>query len=674
MTKIARVTVLITFVLLIPWAVATVQANTCTTCYIDYENGNDSWTGSAKTFQGGNIGPWKHAPGMLGVNNSNASTGDGCAANCATQNPAPGNKYILKGGVVWPYTTQPWNWTWAGSGTTTTNGFGCVGNGCIYIGYDPTWNKGIVNSVTLTRDLGGCNPLLPPTVSFSGGGGSGAAATAHVMPAAAGLVEGNVAGLVYHVTVTSQGSGYTSDPSVTISGGGCTLIRAVADIYRPIIDLGLRSAYAWNVGNGPNYSLRIWSPGLAINGRAGYVIVDHIEFRNLLQMARGGTTGCATTPAGASTTAFLADVADNAVGYNTFSNNYIHNRQTNCVTSDGITQEAADAGIQYGITDEAYGNTLENGEALFLATGSNACLGNGSNNIVNSPCVFSEMSFAGSGGYIHNNYSYATRWLIHQGNDGSQPVTAITANNEQWLILYDVGGAHVNEYYSLYVTGTLYEYNNIFHNAVMGASNQQQMGNGTTQYFFNNVSWALGNGTSNYGIDGNFEAGPSGGHFYFLNNTMFGNGGTRNCIDAGAGTYASALKVVLQNNHCITAANPYWVQPAGSSVSNWAGSPSAATIELSSAVESLPLSVTQGYSLVSLFSPTQNSGYTVTFASNSQNANLTSLCTGYLVPLCSDINGNPRPSSGPWQAGAYVYGEARSPSVAPPTGLTAVVQ
>jgi hypothetical protein len=33
--------------------------------------------------------------------------------------------------------------------------------------------------------------------------------------------------------------------------------------------------------------------------------------------------------------------------------------------------------------------------------------------------------------------------------------------------------------------------------------------------------------------------------------------------------------------------------------------------------------------------------------------NLTSLCTGGLVPLCSDINGNPRSTSGSWGAGAY---------------------
>ena len=33
--------------------------------------------------------------------------------------------------------------------------------------------------------------------------------------------------------------------------------------------------------------------------------------------------------------------------------------------------------------------------------------------------------------------------------------------------------------------------------------------------------------------------------------------------------------------------------------------------------------------------------------------NLTSLCTGALVPLCSDIDGTPRPATGAWDAGAY---------------------
>jgi hypothetical protein len=33
--------------------------------------------------------------------------------------------------------------------------------------------------------------------------------------------------------------------------------------------------------------------------------------------------------------------------------------------------------------------------------------------------------------------------------------------------------------------------------------------------------------------------------------------------------------------------------------------------------------------------------------------NLTGLCTGNLAPLCSDINGRPRPTSGPWDVGAF---------------------
>lgn len=54
-------------------------------------------------------------------------------------------------------------------------------------------------------------------------------------------------------------------------------------------------------------------------------------------------------------------------------------------------------------------------------------------------------------------------------------------------------------------------------------------------------------------------------------------------------------------------------------------------------------------------------------------ANLTSLCTGQLAALCSDINGNARPSSGPWTVGAYsASGSSSAPQ--PPTGLTATVQ
>lgn len=59
-----------------------------------------------------------------------------------------------------------------------------------------------------------------PTVSFSGGGGSGAAATAHI-----------AGGKVVRYTVTNRGSGYTSPPTVTVSGGGGSGAKATAFIY-----------------------------------------------------------------------------------------------------------------------------------------------------------------------------------------------------------------------------------------------------------------------------------------------------------------------------------------------------------------------------------------------------------------------------------------------------------
>jgi len=57
-------------------------------------------------------------------------------------------------------------------------------------------------------------------------------------------------------------------------------------------------------------------------------------------------------------------------------------------------------------------------------------------------------------------------------------------------------------------------------------------------------------------------------------------------------------------------------------------------------------------------------------------ANLYSMCSGQPNPglgaLCFDYNGNARPTSGPWDAGAISFNAGSQP--APPTGLAAVVQ
>ena len=634
------------------WAAADIAleaaplSNTCVTCYIDYELGSDLNDGTAKTTGGGH-GPWQHAPGMLGLTPAGASTGDGCTSNCAAQSPLPGDKYILKGGVIWPYTTLPWQPTMSGNATTSGT-YGCAGTGCIYIGYDPTWNKGIVNSVTLTRDLGGCNPASPPTVVFSGGGGSSAAATANVIPSAAGTAEPNVAGFVYHVTMTNQGSGYTSNPTVTISGGGCTLVTAVADIQRPVIDAGSGSAIAWPVGTGAG--ALVYGPGLTPTG--SFLIIDHLEIRNILNTVR--TTGILTAMLGNE---------QGGTGHVTYSNNYVHGRFTTCVLQSCIPggwpandQEQADKGIEYtNASDEVSGNVMENGDAYETGTSSTTCS-------TNLPCIFSESSVAGSpglqGGWIHGNVMYSVRWLGHVGGSGATPL--VESNNEMWLVLYDVGTAHVNEMYIESTTGTNYIYNNIFHSAVSGASNQQQMGNGTTQYFFNNISWGLGGGTSNYGLDAIQGAGASGGTFLFANNTMVSNSGTRTCIDGSGAGFSSALTVTLQNNQCITTQNPYWVAIASATYKNSAGSTTAANVQAASTIQTAATATSQGYVASNLYAPTLSSNDTVTFSSGGTSANLTSLCSGALVPLCSDINGVARPSSGGWQAGAYQLNSASS--------------
>lgn len=51
--------------------------------------------------------------------------------------------------------------------------------------------------------------------------------------------------------------------------------------------------------------------------------------------------------------------------------------------------------------------------------------------------------------------------------------------------------------------------------------------------------------------------------------------------------------------------------------------------------------------------------------------NLTSLCTGNLKPLCSDKYGNPRPTVGNWDVGAYQASGSAPPPLSPPTNLTA---
>lgn len=78
---------------------------------------------------------------------------------------------------------------------------------------------GVVSAINVTA--GGSGYTSAPTVSFTGGGGTGAAATAVIDPQT---------GKVISVIVTNNGSGYTSAPTVSFTGGGGTSAAATAKI------------------------------------------------------------------------------------------------------------------------------------------------------------------------------------------------------------------------------------------------------------------------------------------------------------------------------------------------------------------------------------------------------------------------------------------------------------
>lgn len=82
----------------------------------------------------------------------------------------------------------------------------------------PSITGGTVSGIAVTA--GGSGYTTAPTVSITGGGGSGATATATVS-----------GGVVTAITVTAAGTSYTTAPTVTFSGGGGLGATATASIY-----------------------------------------------------------------------------------------------------------------------------------------------------------------------------------------------------------------------------------------------------------------------------------------------------------------------------------------------------------------------------------------------------------------------------------------------------------
>lgn len=153
-----------------------------------------------------------------------------------------GKEYLLaaaKDGTLWAWDVAGKNAYQIGSGLSGTDTLDIVqfndsmalvvdANG--YWKWAPTTTppeqltpiSGTITPSSATVTAGGTGYTSAPTVTISGGGGSGATATATV-----------TAGSVSAITVTHVGSGYTSTPTVSITGGGGNGATATVAVSAP---------------------------------------------------------------------------------------------------------------------------------------------------------------------------------------------------------------------------------------------------------------------------------------------------------------------------------------------------------------------------------------------------------------------------------------------------------
>jgi hypothetical protein len=188
--------------------------------------------------------------------------------------------------------------------------------------------SGAVVSLQLTT--GGSGYTSAPTVTFSGGGGTGAAAVAHM----AGT-------MVESVVLTNAGTGYTSNPTVTIAGNAQATAYAYAGAFRPATFL--RSRF------NDMYAVDGMGRGLRWNGEAGYFQPIGIS---------KPAVGPAVTPSASGAGQYVSsiDVLRGGAGYTTVP--------TVTVTGGGATKQAtATASISAGrvtqidVTDSGAGYT-----------------------------------------------------------------------------------------------------------------------------------------------------------------------------------------------------------------------------------------------------------------------------------------------------------------------------
>jgi len=245
-----------------------------------------------------------------------------------------------------------------------------------------------------------------------------------------------------------------------------------------------------------------------------------------------------------------------------------------------------------------------------------------------------------------------------------------------WVLPGD-GNAHGNVYECVSETsGTNLYYNNVFANDYAsggtGAIFWIGPSSGATDYFFHNLIF----GTVATGNYFNIQN-PSGGNVYAFNSTLQSNGSSPELMDCEGGSKTHAI-----NMHFVGTTSPYY----------GGGTCSTTTVlaQTNATANGQGYTATEAYA----YSPASSSGGTVGTGTNERSlcATINSIdttagaaCqsdTGYACTYnaanhtvsCPARTPVARPTSTPWDIGAFQYSGTQTSAPNPPTGLTASVQ
>jgi hypothetical protein len=346
--------------------------------------------------------------------------------------------------------------------------------------------------------------------------------------------------------------------------------------------------------------------GAPITVRAQWITFDNIEVKRtkLPSVASGNCTDANMDLGGGS-------------GNITVKNMYIHD-WTTAALGAGTTSHASGSICQNGAAGPINADSDELSDAATTAAiPFGACFRN-LTEIKNSKCHDTGEGEVGHFGPIHGNEFYNINGVAVQGYDSANHTNIIETSK----------------------TGPTDSpiYNNLIHDTNAGVTIFDCMG----ATIFRNIMW--NNANFSIMLDSNCPGVNSSTTANIYDNTVDCHTGA-GCFRVFYRTGGTPGILNLKNNHWITNGAPTCYNNVGGGCENIAGGSQSNNVTMSTST-----ATAQGYTSANNYSPTALSNGTVGVG-----ANLTSLCSGALAPLCVDINGNTAPSSGAWDVGSYQF-------------------